>query len=126
MNMFPEITRLLGVKLGEIFEIDGIPHSKYRFTNMGLEVKPEDYSVWVKSQYLSEILSGQFCIRHINWKPKYGGIYYYVGYAQPLYGEPVLMVIPHVWQDSFFDINNYNSQNCFPNQLSAYVQIKRN
>lgn len=78
-NLIPEIARMLGVEIGEEFKIKEYGERIYRFDNSGLQLI---YDNGVRNlntttnMALSGLLSGDFEIVKLQWKPKEGEDYY--------------------------------------------------
>ena len=82
-NLIPEIAKMLGVELGEEFEIKEYGERIYRFANSGLQLI---YDNGVRNlnittnMALSGLLSGDIEIVKLQWKPKKGELYYSFGF----------------------------------------------
>lgn len=82
-NLIPEIAEMLGVELGEEFQIKEYGERIYRFANSGLQLI---YDNGVRNlntttnMALSGLLSGDFEIVKLQWKPKKGELYYSFGF----------------------------------------------
>lgn len=78
-NLIPEICKMLGVELGEEFKIKEYGERIYRFANSGLQLI---YDNGVRNlnittnMALSGLLSGDFEVVKLPWKPKNGDTYY--------------------------------------------------
>lgn len=78
-NLIPEITKMLGVELGEEFQIKEYGERIYRFDNSGLQLI---YDNGVRNlnitanMALSCLLSGDIEIVKLPWKPKKGEKYW--------------------------------------------------
>lgn len=78
-NLIPEIAHMLGVEIGEEFQIKEYGERIYRFTNSGLQLI---YDNGVRNlnttanMALSGLLSGVLEIVKLPWKPKKGETYY--------------------------------------------------
>ena len=78
-NLIPEISRMLGVEIGEDFKIKGYNKQTYRFDADGLKVI---YSCLMKKRLtfanvmLSSLLAGKVEIVKLPWKPKKGDVYF--------------------------------------------------
>ena len=81
MNHMAEVAKMLGVELGEVFEILEYPSKKFMITNCGigrLESGEWSYDVAVNSFVFEKLLTGKYNIKRKPWKPKDGDIYWYV------------------------------------------------
>ncbi|WP_417577942.1 hypothetical protein [Phascolarctobacterium succinatutens] len=78
-NLIPQIAQMLGVEIGEKFQIKEYGERIYRFANSGLQLI---YDNGVRNlntttnMALSGLLSGEFEIVKLPWKPKKGDVYY--------------------------------------------------
>lgn len=78
-NLIPQIAQMLGVEIGEEFQIKEYGERIYRFANSGLQLI---YDNGVRNlntttnMALSGLLSGDFEIVKLPWKPKKGAYYY--------------------------------------------------
>ena len=73
-NYMPEIAKMLGVELGEIFKMTNY-NSLYRFTERGLEF--EGTAGWCLSERIEWLLTGRNKILKLPWRPKEGDRYYF-------------------------------------------------
>ena len=73
-NYMPEIAKMLGVEVGEIFKITDY-NSLYRFTERGLEFK--ETAGWCLSERIEWLLTGRNEILKLPWQPKEGDRYYF-------------------------------------------------
>lgn len=78
-NLIPQIAQMLGVEIGEEFQIKEYGERIYRFANSGLQLI---YDNGVRNlntttnMALSGLLSGVLEIVKLQWKPKNGDTYY--------------------------------------------------
>ena len=78
-NLIPQIAQMLGVEIGEEFQIKEYGERIYRFANSGLQLI---YDNGVRNlntttnMALSGLLSGDFEIVKMPWKPKERDIFY--------------------------------------------------
>ncbi len=73
-NYMPEIAKMLGVEVGEIFKMTDY-NSLYRFTERGLEFKGT--AGWCLSERIEWLLTGRNEILKLPWQPKEGDRYYF-------------------------------------------------
>ena len=73
-NFMPEIAKMLGVEVGEIFKMTDY-NSLYRFTERGLEFKGT--AGWCLSERIEWLLTGRNEILKLPWQPKEGDRYYF-------------------------------------------------
>ena len=83
-NYMAEVAKLLGVELGESFEItsntQGDYHNYYRFTeNNCLEISDDgvEWKTTIAAVLLKHILMGDIRIVKLPWKPQEGDRYYF-------------------------------------------------
>lgn len=78
-NLIPEIAKLLGVELGEEFQIKGDDELTYIFTDDGLKVTfaggIEISQISINSAFVALVM-GKDEIVKLPWKPKAGATYY--------------------------------------------------
>lgn len=72
-NYMPEIAKMLGVEVGEIFKMTDY-NSLYRFTERGLEFKGT--VGWCLSERIEWLLTGRNEILKLPWQPRYDEKYY--------------------------------------------------
>lgn len=78
-NLIPEIARMLGVEVGEEFQIKEYGERIYRFANSGLQLIYDNGVQNLNTttnMALSGLLSGDFEIVKLPWKPKEGDTFY--------------------------------------------------
>lgn len=108
MNYMPEVAKVLGVELGEVFEIDGF-NEAYFLDNDGLYCFNGSY--FKCNEKLSDLLSGYLTIKRNHWKPKEDEEYWLVNQC----GN----VISLNWIDNFLCITNYKIGNCYRTKEEA-------
>ena len=78
-NLIPEIAKMLGVDVGEEFEIKGCKGLVYKFTEDGLIVcddKNTETEYTTANMTLISLLQGNREIVKLPWKPRKGDVYY--------------------------------------------------
>lgn len=81
-NLIPEIAKMLGVELGEVFKVKGEEELTYRFDSDGLKLTHDsgielaDVSAKVA---FADLLNGKDEIIKLPWKPKKGDVYFTFG-----------------------------------------------
>ena len=80
-NHMAEVAKMLGVELGEEFEIDKLPTRRYKLTeNNGLS--GIYFGSWVvdedSDKILKSLLLGECSIKRKPWKPSKGDKYWYI------------------------------------------------
>lgn len=81
-NLMPKIAKLLGVELGEKFKIKGYDELTYKFDNSGLKLiynNDTELSVATAPTVFVALLSGEYEIIKLSWKPKKGDVYFSFG-----------------------------------------------
>lgn len=75
MNHMKEIAHMLGVEMGEEFEISGMD-GRFWLDGNGLHMLDDkgDYDL---NALLAALLAGRSKVEQLPWKPKLGDIYYY-------------------------------------------------
>ena len=110
MNYMEKVANMLGVEIGQYFEIGGL-YGTYFLANSGLYHVESGYEV---EKTLSDLLSGKCKIKHKPWKPKYGEHYYCVGSTGNAHREQ--------WYGDVLDILYYKVGNCY----KTYEEAKAN
>lgn len=105
-NLIPEIAHMLGVEIGEEFEIKGHEELTYRFASDRLKltydnnIELADVSAKVA---FAALLNGKDEIVKLPWKPKAGEQYY--SFGGRFIGVPtVWIVIDVIWQGLAYDV----------------------
>ena len=116
MNHMAEVAKMLGVELGEEFEIK-MPNSscytKAMFTDNGLNITDHnilDTITW-KPYVLGYLLNGSYTIKHKPWMPQYEEPYYYV--------EEDTSIRCEQWYYDAIDLNFYKLGNCYRTREEA-------
>lgn len=108
-SLIPEIARMLGVELGEEFQIKEYGERIYRFANSGLQLI---YDNGVRNlntttnMALSGLLSGDFEIVKLPWKPKKGEKYWGFWYSSL---NDAWLVILYTWGNNPADFAFYKA-----------------
>ena len=118
-NHMAEVAKMLGVELGEEFEVEKYSSRKHRITVNGFE-RYED-GEWlgnhaVDSFIFEKLLTGKYAIKRKPWKPNDGERYWYVDERG------------RIWSD-YFDyysctshcMNYYKLGNCYRTREEAEV-----
>ena len=117
-NHMEEVARILGVELGEEFEIvmpNTNCYARAFFSFDGLRFT--DYNVsdtltW-KPYVLQHLLSGLYTIKRRPWTPSYNERYYSIG--------PGGALEPGNWMNDFIDVALYKLGNCYSSVQEAEV-----
>lgn len=115
MNYMPEVLKLLGVEVGEKFNVKGWKHNPHYFNG--------EYSVLNKLNHciydsdLVSLLQGNCKIEKPPWKPKEGEAYCIVTSDDG--------VVHTVWWGYSDDYYRYNAGNCFRTTEEITPEIKQ-
>lgn len=119
MSKMKEIAALLGVEIGEEFEINGYHGSRFRIADEKMEIKSDtDQGLrWteVAGDSLYELLTGRRKIIKETRKPKNGEKYWCATY----FGAS-----PCEWQGGMSDLAYYAIGNCFKTETEAEANSK--
>jgi len=108
MNYIPQIAEMLGVEMGEEFDIVEGGSNPYRFTSDGLVGIGDTTTPYA----MSKLLTGEYTIQKRPWKPKEDDHYLY--YDKAGYLKPSVF-----YSYSTFDHYNVTYGNCFPTEREA-------
>ena len=116
-NYMADVAKILGVELGEEFQIYGNREAAVKLTKDGLEIvtilgKLIDHANEV---CLDRILTGKYIIKSKPWKPKYGDHYWAVS------ADPTEHIHYLRWEGSPSDYSNYKLGNCYQTMEAAKV-----
>lgn len=78
-NLIPEIARMLGVKIGEEFKVEGVADKTYKFIIDELIVcgeKNANHGYVSANMMLVSLAKGNANLIKLPWKPKKGDAYY--------------------------------------------------
>lgn len=78
-NLIPEIARMLGVELGEVFTLKGYEHDEYRISEKyGLAHRHRTFrEEWQTAETMfRDLIYGRAEIIKLPWKPKVGDTFY--------------------------------------------------
>ena len=115
MNYMPEVLKMLGVEVGEEFNVANWCSNPYKFDkNYELRTK---YNSAVESSNLFNLLKGICEIEKLPWKPKDGENYWCV----IANGDKVKVL----WCGYMKDFYLYNAGNCFRTHEEITDEIKQ-
>lgn len=121
-NLIPEIAKMLGVKLGEEFKIDGNDSTLYRLEKSGLRARGINcegkYSDTVSGLVLEILLTGDIKIVKLPWKPKKGEDYYTFGCVSEKWE-----VIQQTWTNHPFDLALINKDWIYRTKAEAQAAL---
>ena len=116
-NYMPEVAKILGVEIGEEFEIiinemKMLTHGPYKITDNAIV----DYVGCKTKSLLYGLLTGEYTLQKRPWRPKVGDAFFYV-----LTNGEI--------QKYFFEIDNihtlmlFSFDNCFPTEEAARAAV---
>ena len=106
MNYMPEVLKMLGVEVGEEFNVTNWCSNPYKF-NKNYELRTK-YDSAVDPSNLFNLLKGNYEIEKLPWKPKDGDDYYRVIII--CRGADIIRT---TWDNDSTDFYTYNAGNCF-------------
>lgn len=114
-NYMADVAKLLGVEIGEEFQICGNGEATVKLTEDGLEIVTIlgpliDHANEV---CLTKLITGKYKIKRKPWKPKYGDYYWAVS------ANPIDSLCYIEWEDTPSDYSNYKLGNCYQTMLEA-------
>lgn len=81
MNYMSQVAKLLGVELGEEFEINENKHWICSFTESQFKVSSKDkayVNASLGEHVLAELIGGVYTVKRKPWMPEHGEYYYFV------------------------------------------------
>lgn len=118
MNLIPQIAKMLGVEIGERFEIDAIDHEKgyyYYFSETELlEHRKDRTPDHAQYRILADLIYGDKKIIRLPFEPKRGDLYWRVRWDH-LALEPFRVM----WNDEDKDFMFKYCGNCFRTESEA-------
>ena len=123
MNYMPEVAKMLGVELGEEFEII-FPnnlncHATEILNNERLYIKNHNLAnqdMWQLSA-LTNILNGNYNIKRKPWKPIYRESYWSI--------KPNGEAMNYLWMNEWVDIYHYKIGNCYRTEEAALNNLDK-
>ena len=119
MNYIPQIAKMLGVEIGERFEVDSGDHAiglYYYFSDTELlehrKNKTPDYAQY---RVLADLIYGDKKVIKLPFEPKYGDRYYYVYFIV----NDRLGVLSSTWRGETGDYLFKLCDNCFRTKEEA-------
>lgn len=116
-NYMPEIARILGVEIGEEFDIlvneaEMLVHGPYKFTDNAIV----DYVGCKTKNLLYGLLTGEYTLQKRPWRPKEDSKYYTIS----LNGRVTWC---HFYKDEEASLALLNMGNCFPTKEAALAAV---
>ena len=124
MNYYKKIAEMLGVELGEEFNLKqnktkNIIRPRYKITQEEGLMCSTGGEEWNRSSSLLAIFSGAYSIVKLPWKPKEGEQYWYCStIAQPV-------VVATIWGGFSNDLCKWKCGNCFKTKKEAEIKGKQ-
>lgn len=115
MNYMPEVLDMLGVEVGEKFNIKPLIGNPYHFDEDCILVNKNGHNV--DDDKIIQILTGAYEIEKLPWKPKDGENYWCV----IANGDKVKVL----WCGYMKDFYLYNAENCFRTHEDITDEIKQ-
>lgn len=117
MNYYKKIAEMLGVELGEEFNLKdnktkNIVIPRYKITQEEGLVYSVNRNEFERSVSLMSIINGSYSIVKLPWKPKKGEVYWY-------YSEAFQHACSSEWRDSLCDLLYWKSGNFFKTKKEA-------
>lgn len=122
MNYYKKIAEMLGVELGEEFNLKenktkNIIRPRYKITQEEGLMCSTGGEEWNRSASLLAIFSGAYSIVKLPWKPKKGEAYWH-------YSEVWMEVISFEWEDCLYDFLLWKAGNCFKTKEEGDAKAK--
>lgn len=117
-NYMPEVARMLGVEIGEEFDIiinemEMLTHGPYKITDNAIV----DYVGCKTKNLLYGLLTGEYTIQKRPWRPKEGGWFYHI------YGNGGGVTAKFFNFNNVYDLALLNMGNCFPTKEAALAAV---
>ena len=115
-NYMPEVAKMLGVELGEEFEIKMPNSSCYAnamFTDNGLSITDHNVfnAITWQPYVLGHLLNGNYTVKRKPWKPNINDTFYFVDEQGYTYCDH--------WCDDSIELTLYKIGNCYRTQEEA-------
>ena len=115
MNYMPKVLEMLGVEVGEKFNIKEFDNNPYYFDCRYVLVDSNKHDM--EFQNITQILRGAISIEKLPWKPKKGEKYYFIW-------SDGIKDAWH-WSGVMVDYYCYNAGNCFRTAEEITDEIKQ-
>lgn len=117
-NYMPEVARILGVEIGEEFDIlinemEMLTHGPYKITDNAIV----DYVGCKTKNLLYGLLTGEYTLQKRPWRPKEGGWFYHI------YGNGGGVTAKFFNFNNVYDLALLNMGNCFPTKEAAKAAV---
>lgn len=105
MNYMERVAQMVGVELGEPFEIAQYPAHLFAFNAMGV-FNIEEAEPMTNVFVLRKLLTGEYQIIRQPWSPKEGDTYYYVDLDEDV-------IVTQYNSNNIHDVMNVRVGNCY-------------
>lgn len=114
----PEVARMLGVEIGEEFDIfnnemEELVHGPYKIIDNAIV----DYVGCKTKDLLCGLLTGEYTLQKRPWRPKEGGWFYHI------YGNGGGLTAKFFNFNNVYDLALLNMGNCFPTKEAAEAAV---
>lgn len=116
-NYMPEVAKILGVEIGEEFEIiinemKMLTHGPYKITDNAIV----DYVGCKTKSLLYGLLTGEYTLQKRPWRPKVGDAFFYV-----LTNGEIQKYVFEI--DNIHTLMLFSFDNCFPTEEAARAAV---
>lgn len=116
-NYMPEVAKILGVEIGEEFEIiinemEMLTHGPYKITDNAIV----DYVGCKTKSLLYGLLTGEYTLQKRPWRPKVGDAFFYV-----LTNGEIQKYVFEI--DNIHTLMLFSFDNCFPTEEAARAAV---
>lgn len=123
MNYYKQIAKILGVELGEEFNLKenktkNIVRPRYKITQEEGLMYSVNRNEFARSTLLLSIINGSYSVVKLPWKPKDGEHYWYCSVIR----EPVAVTM--IWTGVSGDLCKWKCGNCFQTKEEADAKGK--
>ena len=117
-NYMPEVARILGVEIGEEFDIlvnetEMLVHGPYKI----IDNEIVDYVGCKTKNLLYGLLTGEYTLQKRPWRPTEGGWFYHI------YGNSGGLTAKFFNFNNVYDLALLNMGNCFPTKEAAEAAV---
>lgn len=117
MNKYKEVAKIFGLDLDEPFYIDDFSNtSTFTFTDIGLILKEDKHEFPVEDDTLACLLSGEYSVKKLPYKPAYGDKYFTYEDSEEIYYN--------IWTFNVIDYANFFAGLVFKTKGEAEEQLE--
>ena len=117
MNYMPEVLKMLGLEVGEKFNVERFVSSPFHFNENYDLVDKDDYFI---NELIKLLLSKEVELEKLPYKPKNGDVYFIVKHEGTGIDRDGC-----VWVGDYIDYYCYNAGNCFKTAEEITDEIKQ-